>query len=144
MLLQSIVLEIDRHLNRLVALRKIVASLKKTPAVVRNLPVDLPTPLQAEPASLGAPKRSITPRRRQSPRKTPSVRKISPEVGPLVLSSSIPAGPVVVSPRQLQEERERRVAMGAQTAVADLPVKGVDLDEMSRSLSARWFMGSVQ
>lgn len=144
MLLQSVVAELDRHLARLFALREIVAGLENTPAAIRNLPISLPVLSKSETDPTIAPKSLIKLRKvkilqhASSPKK-----KVTVNLGPLVMSRSIPAGPVVVSPRQLAEERERRQMTQTQTAIVltDAPM---DLEEMSRSLSVRWFIGPVQ
>ena len=147
MLLRSIVLDLDRHLDRLLALRKIIADLEETPTTVRNLPVDSPRMLNPEPAPPKVPKRILKPRKPRSLREEPTPKKkLIPEIDLLVMSRSIPTGPVMVSRRQLEEERQRRLTPQTQTVlvVADALAETVDLDRMSRTLSARWFIGSVQ
>lgn len=147
MLLRSIVLELDRHLDRLLALRKIIASLEKTPVAPCKVPITFHSLLTAEAAPHQVAKRFIKLRKPKSLHKAPAPKnKVVPEIAPLVMSRSIPAGPVVVSRRQLEEERQRRLTPQTQTvpAVADALAETVDLDQLSRTLSARWFMGSVQ
>lgn len=148
MLLQSIIVELDRHLERLLALRAIVVNLEKTPEAVRTLAVSLPKHWKTEPAPNVPAKRLKKSRRPKNPRRVTSSKKVVVQAtGPLVMGRFIPTGPVVVLPRQLMEERDRRLAMQTQTAVAVATApteEAADLDEMSRSLSARWFMGSAQ
>jgi hypothetical protein len=108
MLLQSIVQELDCELARLERLRSIVAGLSRTPAFVRRLTQSVETvPISAK-VSVPLGKRPGRPRRTEASPRIARAVKPEPEPAERALARSIPAGPVVINPARLAEERARR------------------------------------
>ena len=134
MLLQSIVAELDRELDRLQALRSIVADLRRTSAVVRRL-TEPAAESPAQPAAAASPKLGRRPRSDAGQRRGPRTRKPVPDER--ALAATVPSGPVVFYPG-------RKVALAAEP-VTVMPEPVVipehtpeQLDAESRALAARW------
>jgi hypothetical protein len=111
MLLQFIVQEFDRELDRLDQLRRIVISLSRTPVSMRKLTL----------AAEEAPTLPETPgpqaRRRTRSRKREATSRVQrmvnlPEPATRAFARSVPVGPVVINPGQLAREQEQRVRSG--------------------------------
>lgn len=140
MLLQFIVAELDRELYRLHEIRKIVAGLSRTPAVVRRytaVTLNPETPVLETPRRPRKPRADVGQRRGPKPRETPSAVR--------ALAAQVPAGPVVFNPARLAEERARREEnRAAETAAATTLSAEQDMDALTRDLAARWSTGLVQ
>lgn len=148
-MLQEIISQLDAELEHLRALRRIVADLAQVPAAVRNLTPKIDVLLKAAPIveverGVKGTKRPGRPRKQDS---VPSVPRKPAAQEPAVFSRPVHQGPVVMSPAQLEGERAGRTA----AAQANLPqpqmaaeVSNLDLDSMSRNLTARWLTSSVQ
>ena len=145
MLLQFIVAELDRELYRLHAIRKIVAGLSLTSAVLRpytaltltpEMPV-LQAPMLETPRRPRKSRADLGQRPRPKPQETPSAVR--------ALATQVPAGPVVFNPARLAEERARREeTRAAETAAAATLSADQDMDALTRDLAARWSTGLVQ
>ncbi len=165
MLLQKILIQLDGELGRLHALRAVVASLSKSPAIVRTLGPKLSQLLQVKqkeqpeavvkaPAALrrrGRPRRALTSAPTAEPvqKPKPKLREASSrERSRKVVSRSRPAeitaltkaastGPVVVSAAALAAERATRITAKKETT--KLPTEPELRPEVfAREVAARW------
>ena len=136
-LLKSIVEELDRELDRLQALRKIIASLDSTSAPVRLCTEAasisaLATNVPAHTCETTKPRRNtrIDAGRRRGPR---SLRRTEE---PRALAKTVPGGPVVFYPeRSLQSQAAKAVLASAEQ---DRVAAAVDLNAEGRKLAALW------
>ncbi len=155
MLLQSIVVELDRELQRLQEIRSIVAGLDRTPALVKKyiepavasgtpvyknmkptvaaaaLVVEKAKPRRKPRADAGKPRERGTPKPKSS-------------AEPGALTRNVLSGPVVFTPARLAEEKAKREQSRAAQVPANPAQPPEDLDALSRSLSARWSTGPIQ
>lgn len=148
MLLQSILQELDSELTRLQELRRLVADLSRTPAVVAKVTV----PQQESSVLLDAPtpvplRQSRLRRDPNLPREPRGPRKRS-EPNPRAFAKTIPSSPVVVTPQELAQKAEARAKRNERREREATPESASmaqeDLDALSRSLAARWSTGLVQ
>lgn len=139
-LLQSIVAELDRELNRLYEIRKVVVSLSRTPAIVTRYTVPAAEP-ETPPTESHKPVR----RPRADAGQRPGPRTQKALKGERALSATVPSGPVVFNPTRLAEERARRQEK-REMSPTPLPASETpeDLDALSRNLAARWNTGLIQ
>lgn len=172
MLLQRIVHQLDGELVRLKSLRRVVAGLAKTPAVLRDiepqperqLPVEPLTvkrepsaavPAVALPVAMEGAAKAVTvrgpgrPRRLSAPKAELQVmearvhsRSRTPE--PTALGKAASTGPVVISAAALVREREARMAAKAASPHPQPADAALEvLPEVSaRELAARWLSAS--
>ena len=151
MLLQETLRLLDAELERVLRIRDIVAGLAKGPAlpeaelkqeIALMAQAEAELPQEPEP-SKQAPKRSLL--RRSFTRRT--VTPKPPE--PRALSSTIPAGPVVISRQALAREREMRVVHPSGADVTNpqpieiVPPDGAALESLTNDLARRWLSRSV-
>lgn len=138
MILQFILSELDRELERLGRLRTIVSSLSPLSAVAEAVPVPPPPSaarleaLPTVPIAAPEPKKPLVKRvyRRRTPGSTPAKPAARP-LGPTALTANIPLGPVVVSAAMVQ--KQRTPAPMVSEVKADLTP-----DALLRELSTRW------
>lgn len=147
--MQQIVAQLDAELERLRILRKIVAELQG-PTVAAEPLVSAARSVPAEqPTAPNHPTEEVSPhsRARWPSLRTRSPRSVRPptvrDQGSTALSSSIPNGPVVVSPAALARERADRRALVtvAEQLAAPTPARSEDPDVQARSLALRWLPG---
>ena len=159
MLLQQIIKQLDAELDRLRALRQIVATLQgssvvasvpsvrigaalQRPAEAHPIP-NLPKPL-AEPVKLplSPERRSRLGSRRIGQKMTPKMPRTEQ---PAPLRSAIPERPVVVSPAQLARERAVRqpAADAKDTSRRPVAQRVEDPDAFARNLASRWLSGPL-
>ena len=167
MLLQHILHQLDGELVRLKSLRKVVAGLGKSPAIVRTLVPRIAKLREAKPQGLLAealpnsrpaqrrepradpgPEQGVEPRRRGRPRKNAEVAppakvrtpRATRQAEPTALAKSVPRGPVVVSAAALAQEREKRATAKAAAPEQDRKAarEGVRPESFARELAARW------
>lgn len=139
-LLQFIVAELDRELDRLHEIRNVVLSLSQTPAVVTRYTVPV---TQTEALQPEQPTRVRHPRADAGRRRGPRVQKAPQEAR--ALTATLPSGPVVISPARLAEERARREeSREVETVSLHIPEGKEDFEALSRSLAARWSTGLRQ
>ena len=159
-LLQFIVQELDAELTRLQALRKIIAGLAHTPAMMRRLVEADPRPIALLPAGKG-PKASkpiptvalpsssplpVQPARRlrsdRGIRRGPKAPKPTEEAR--ALAGTIPSGPVVFYPGRVVQASPSEPATETEQRYESTPaLDPVDIDAESRQLAARWAAGST-
>ena len=159
-LLQSIVQELDAELTRLQALRKIVAGLAHTPAMIRRLAEADPRPIALLPSAKGLKATTPTPtvalpsssslavqparrlRTDRGIRRGPKVPKPTEEAR--ALAGTIPSGPVVFYPGRVVQTALSEPAAEMEQGYESTPaLDPVDLDAESRQLAARWAAGST-
>lgn len=141
MLLQQIIRQFDEELVRLHAIREIVAGLASSPAYLNRIAADMSIPLEIETA-IAEPK----PRSHSRKLRSPAVRVPLPKkvAEPTALSRPLHGGPVVIPFAQLHAERERRTALAAVDAAQPAMSAEVDLDALSRHLTAQWLTPSLR
>lgn len=148
-MLQQIVHQLDTELERLQAIRDIVAGLHSAPlqTEIASLDTDPDLYTSAElPSEPTRPKKTQrsprTAKKASKPEKHEDKEKPAAELR--ALKSSIPAGPVVVSAQSLARERETRAAgkTSAASKVRSPETDGAALDALTRSLANRWRVGT--
>lgn len=145
-MLQRIIAELDAELDRLQKLRNIVATLPK-PAVAIMERSEPPVPgavpaLEAQNAEpVQEPAAPARMRRARLGMRVPRRARRERPAEPTALTSAIPAGPVIVSPKDLAREMDLR----AKARVTVMPSKPADetvnVDALSRDLTAKWLSG---
>lgn len=149
-LLQSIVEEVDRELARLQSLRSIVAGLSRSPEVVAGLissPVVLPKREAPAASSALAIRQPKPPRKTRADAGKPRERRSAKPRSvsePHAFAATIPSGPVVFNPVRLAEEKTKREQAQDAPVNTEPDRSSEDLDELSRSLAARWSTGMAQ
>lgn len=138
-LLRYIVHELDGELTRLQEIRRIVAGLSRTSAVVRRLTVGLSAVPAAEPVPvspeeqagrlLRRPRSDAGSRRGSRPKPVRSTETRA-------LASVVPSGPVVFYPGRQQADSSTQPQQPDRTAE--------DLETASRALAARWATAVLQ
>lgn len=147
MLLQRIITELDAELDRLQRLRSIVAQIPKPALALTETPEPLApaglpiSPLQ-NPAPVQQPPAPVRDRGRQLV--TGVVRRARRErpTEPTALTSAIPAGPVIVSPKDLAREMDQRAKARVTVIAAKQPDESANVEALSRDLTAKWLSGS--
>lgn len=135
MLLQQIVSQLDEELERLQAIRKVVAELTRSPPLVRNLAPRIEEILVEEPV-VRAKTRLGRPRKQRS---SATARTEQKPAAPTAFSRPVHEGPVVISLAQLEVEREKRALAQASQMDADSQ-KEQSVESLTRDISARWMM----
>lgn len=145
-LLQSIVHELDCELNRLREIRRIVAGLSRTSAVVRRLSVDLSATTAVDPLPAGPDTAEQAGKLRRRARSDAGRQRGSrPQVAhlaePRALASAVPSGPVVFYPGRQQSESSKQPKAQPMVLVERT---AEELETASRALAARWASSAHQ
>ncbi len=169
MLLKQIVRQLDAEMDRLERLREIVAGLQSSLILVPVVPFeaasdavpddilstlrhDAPEP-QSVPQPEPVAKKQRKPRKLAAPAR-PKPPRVLKAVSTLArtLTSTIPAGPVVISPEALARERQKRLTAQAKSTAeqtseearpASAPETARTPDALVRHLTQRWLSGSA-
>lgn len=136
-LLAFLLRELDRELDRLGRLRRVVADLVQTPELVQHL---LRSDVSPSATHIESPLRGVRKRRRgagkpRGPRSAKTV--LVSEMG--ALASSIPPGPVVYYPGKAGSGHQPPQAKLSPNEAAPI---STDLEHLSRQIAVRWSPGS--
>lgn len=146
LLLQQAISELDVELNRLRAIRSIVAGLATAATQPRHPQPPSHGLRETEPASREVP---TAPTQRRRVRKVRAARMLKVSTPKpretTALGGVVPSRPVAISVQALQRERDDRavVVKAEEPGRADI-VPQVALDALSRDLTARWLSASAR
>ncbi len=152
MLFPEILRQLDAELDRLQAIRTLVAGLAEPLPIEKHLPGFhsssklapigmLPAlhAVAAEPATPSQPETvpvTVLPPSRRARRPYQPRMKSQGKPEPRALTSTVPTGPVIISPQALAREREQRAGKAAQEEQE--AAAAVSPNSLAQALAARW------